>query len=614
MKYISHAFEENKKYDGNMLMTYKLCVQNSDKLAIEISDDDGKSLKCINPSICSRFIYFRGLFLTKTKWLSTIIMYDKKNSVLNKVPCNLPDIDNLEDLRLFDWKGKVYFIGYQRNKYHVFETFVGYFSDDGKSIANIEFSFKVPFVHVKNLVPLIYDNEMYIIDMYTSTVYRQNSKLCALVFEEPMLEQFCGSTQFLKLSGHDSLFGGIVHKTSECGAITSYKHYWIEIDVSDWRVKYVSLPFTITGDSKDFITGINLINGYDDRYQLMFGHMDTSTIRCEVSIDHLRNVKRKARVLYVSFNTDMWTNFDTIAQEHMWDVTHLYPPHGKQMTPEIAQSVWTDYYEPFMEQHKSTFSHIVVSDTIHCCLPFASYMKTNKEIIMILHLTNNFDYGYVRESKWIYNSINSITQLPNVNVVYVNQFIEKCISQHGFSGRYLPFSGKITTSPTRYNTKQWNDVELCSHTGTKINTSSKVCASDIIQLKLMSDDRIHILPKQYKSSELCNFDAILYLPNSYSTLSLHEMLSMGLIVIVPSYEFLVKMSNYNVSIKQQWCDAYNGPCASIITYFDNLDECNEILYKVHHDCMWVRDKRKQIQDYMMKYDKYIIDMWKSIIF
>ena len=568
-----------------------LHCQRCDTLTLDLKDivSGGTSGCCINPSICDKYIYFRGLQITPTKWISYIIMYDKMSGSFMQTECSVPCIDNIEDLRIFDWNDKVYFIGYQRNKYHVFETFVGYFSDNAERIERIEYSFKTPFVHVKNLVPLIHNDELYIIDVYLAVVYRKDVKVCAL---EGVPRNLCGSTQFLRLAA--DVFGGIVHERVQHGQHTIYMHYWIEIDTDAWRVTYISIPFSITGDGHDFITGINQIDG--GRYQLMFGYKDQTIMRTEVRLEDLRNVKKPIRVLHVSRDHRMWTNLDAIAHDNGWHVTHVRPPHDQEMTAEIAKHVWDTYYGPYLKLHKDAFTHIIVSDSMQYCVPFADYVENNKHVRLVVHVMHHrIDCG----NTWLWQTLTHVTELPNVSVVYVTPDIKE---GHLPPGRHLPLSGK--TVAVEYPSHVWEDAQAFYHTSlVPIDAPGyKVCVSSLPEddnaYTFISQSNVYRLQRpELLFGSAASFDAIVYFPSSSTADSaLHALLSAGIIVILASrYEYI-------------------GPCASVLTYFASVEEYNQIIDNVYNNPVWVDNKRREIREFMHTYDGYIIDVWKSIVY
>lgn len=590
-----------------MTVSRQLCSRNAFKLDMDLKTDQGNTINTINPSISKKYIYFRGLVKTKYEWINNIMLYNKESNDITTVPYD----GNIEDLRIFDVGDRTMFVGYDRNKYRVFETLVGTISLDGTHIDDITCVIRKPFIHVKNLMPLVVpdSSEFYVIDIYTRTCFDHTGRECGVIrvvdgVQVP--DKLAGSTQFLYFADKN-VWGGVAHVRNN----VSYDNYWVELSRSvdspyDFVMNLVSGPFFISvGTGIDFISGINIIENTNNKWiQLMYGVNDEYTYRCEIHVDELR--RNSTAVLYVSYHIGTWTNIDAIAEANGWELYHLRPPHGYQVSQAVADKAWKEYYEDFLTKENHRFSYIIVSDTIPTCLGFADYIRKNKDIKLILQVTNYFDFGNSGNS-WYYNELHKLVQLNNVFVTYVDPFIGRYL--FGISGMYIPLSGKTTAK--RYPAIVWNGEQAYYDAADPIVTDKKVCTcTDGITHNL-----VYKLPRMYGGpSALANFDAIIYFPYHYSTISLHEFLSAGLIVLMPTFAYLKQcMPPQQLHITEELCDAYSGPCRELFEYFNDQDELESLINRIYADSEWVNDKKKTINSFMNTYDKLIFSIWATLI-
>jgi hypothetical protein len=318
-------------------------------------------------------------------------------------------------------------------------------------------------------------------------------------------------------------------------------------------------------------------------------------------------------VMYLSYHIGTWVNIDAIAEANGWNLLHVRPPHGYHMTEQVADEAWTKYYKDFFETQGHTFTHIIVSDTIPCCIPLFNYIKENQHVTMILHVTNFFNYDNDNNS-WYYQKLNEIIALNNVHVIYVDPFQGGLLKHFGIGGQYIPLSGKTTM--TRYRSIVWDGGDDYYEQSSPIVTDQKIGARITYQnvYNFFDKDKIYMIPSQYGGpSALSNFHAIIYFPYHYSTISLHEFLSNGKIVIIPTYRYLRHITGNAKQFEESLCDAYNGPCAHLFLYFDNKSELDRIIDKIYNYPQFVKDTQKHINEYMHKYDNHIFSIWRSII-
>lgn len=276
---------------------HSLNIKEFMKLDLDATNDAGKQVTFINPSVSKAFIYFRTIF-DKDIWISNICMYNKEHNDFNIVPTD-ESLNNIEDLRIFDYDNKVWFVGYRRNpETTLFETHIGYFNSDCTSIDGYIGKIATDGHHVKNITQLVEADtqNLWFIDIYTATVYSYNTtsqtiskshKLDTTLLDERMntyTNAIFGTTQYMHIEG--SLYGSLVHITKFIGSKVYYVYLWIEIDIQTWQVTFVSAPFVIHELGLVFVSCIEKCN--DGNIQLMFGYHDDHTCRCTTTLDDLR--------------------------------------------------------------------------------------------------------------------------------------------------------------------------------------------------------------------------------------------------------------------------------------------------------------------------------------
>ncbi len=272
----------------------ELTIYDMMTLDIDTSTEEGDPISLINPSASRNYIYMRALQRPcSEKWISGICLYNKRTSEFVMVPEH-PDCENIEDLRIFDFQDRVWFVGYlRRSSDNIFETRVGYFDATNSRIEKIIGCISLPSTHVKNITPLLLDDQLWLIDIHTGTVFCADSKLershtidCSLLDKHManFTNHIFGTTPYIQLT--DTVYGGLVHVTKRIGSQTCYVYLWIEIDVATWTICYVSKPYIINKLGIVFVSHIEKIG--KDRFQLMFGQDDKNTCRCETTLDDLR--------------------------------------------------------------------------------------------------------------------------------------------------------------------------------------------------------------------------------------------------------------------------------------------------------------------------------------
>jgi len=259
-------------------------------LESSVIHDGQKLYRLINPSICRDYLYFRMLNITDTIWDNKIVMYTKENSTSTIIQCNEIDMQQLEDLRIFDYRDNVWFTCSRKNKDRLFETLLCNFNNDCTMIDKVHYCIKSD-THIKNLVPLVHEECIFLIDVHREVSYQLSDSDRDNLTErkidlslKPNNVNLYGSTQYIQID--DSIYGGIVHDLFYVGRQRYYIHYWVEIDVSRWTLVFISRPFIFRTFGIEFASGLEKTSS--GHYQILFGYQDTDSCTCFVSLQQLR--------------------------------------------------------------------------------------------------------------------------------------------------------------------------------------------------------------------------------------------------------------------------------------------------------------------------------------
>lgn len=273
----------------------ELNIQDYMELDIDAKLEGGDSIALINPSACSSHIYLRALLCAK-RWISNICLFNKHTNEFSIIPEH-PACSNIEDLRLFDYESKVWFVGFMRNhSTKIFETYVGHFDADCGAVEEIAMTIRADNTHVKNITPLVTQDgrRLWLIDILTGSIYTLPSSEPVAKLNTTLLQQTLsrytndvyGTTQYIHL--YDNLYGGLVHITKRIGSRIYYVYVWIEIDVERWTIVFVSKPYIIRKLGIIFVSHIEKID--DEKFQIMFGQDDEVTCRAITTLRDLRGL------------------------------------------------------------------------------------------------------------------------------------------------------------------------------------------------------------------------------------------------------------------------------------------------------------------------------------
>lgn len=289
-------------------------------------------------------------------------------------------------------------------------------------------------------------------------------------------------------------------------------------------------------------------------------------------------------ILYISFHPGTHINFDSFCEFYNIPITHLNPPNDYILDYNTSLHLYSSFYLPLL--NSNNFSHIIISDTIVSSFPFF-FSPISKSLKYILYITNYFDYLNSHNSLYL-SSLQSFVKRPDVSVIYVDLFIKQYLlikDIHPRSLSFIPLFGKIgkyqhpiiPTNKEIYispkNILSLNKIFLVYKSFPVINSFTHLLLSHPLSYI------IDILPDKYGGlSSLSNYNICIYIPYHYSTISLKELLSNNILVLIPSIHFHSTLFPSSTPFYYNLCDSYITPLSNFIIYFDSIPHLFKILY------------------------------------
>lgn len=343
---------------------------------------------------------------------------------------------------------------------------------------------------------------------------------------------------------------------------------------------------------------------------------------------------RRLEFLYVTFHQGTRTNFDAMAFENNWNVLHIRPANGYNISREISQYSYDFAYRPLLVERKWNFDFIVVSDTI-AGAGYSFLLNIDElslhDITLVLHVTNYFDIYNEKQEDYL-SDIKTLIKHQNVRVIYADQFIPLYMNYfqvvpmagHGLqiplAGRIIahryphydvpisPISKDFVDKPIYYE----NKIPISGQIHRVVATDRPVCPMGHQQyfygLQQIDFLRHHDFggPFVYQ-----NYFAAVYFPYHYSTIGLQEFLSMGLIVFVQSVELTRQCTSYLDPI---FMDVYRGPLTGLLEYYSSYEELQQKINDLSKKSMdeLLRDKKERIE-YMAIHDSKVYQLWEKFL-
>ena len=299
----------------------------------------------------------------------------------------------------------------------------------------------------------------------------------------------------------------------------------------------------------------------------------------------------------------------------LWDT--VLPKGSFHMTQELAKSIWKNN-----EKYFQSFDFIITSDTA----PLSRIVLENFDKFdgtLIIWVSNRFDYNMSDDLSY-YDLFKKYITHPRVKVVPYTEFenvwmtrfgiktnypvikpigltISDPLSENephimGFDGNYeLNLDGgDVLVSRYHNDTKFQNSRNICEKFGLKTGTATYRGAEELKKLSKL-------------------YECFLIFPDAYSKFTTFELMQIGMPVILPSEDLLLKLSkkpNYFFSTgviesTVSMCEWYNEYYEKFAVYFQDLSgigeavkmvkENKEIILKIMHDCARIHKERTMNQ-------------------
>jgi hypothetical protein len=259
-----------------------------------------------NPSKAGNYTYIRQTENTPGYDLNSMLLHHADtgkihhiNSPYDRMPKTVNLFKGIEDLRLCEFEGRVWFGG---TSTHISESMnnelvVGYFNKEVTGIERVE-HVDIGSVPVKNVVPFVHAGKLLFLDIYLKKIYallEKEGKWEVEVYKELSLgsgvsnEKYRGSTAPIHL--HGSVYGCVVHDiifndNKRLVNRLSYIHHWYEFDIVTGLVTFISRGFWVAHWGIEYISGIE--REVDGKVALYLGIHDKLPVKALTRVSDLR--------------------------------------------------------------------------------------------------------------------------------------------------------------------------------------------------------------------------------------------------------------------------------------------------------------------------------------
>jgi FkbM family methyltransferase len=297
-----------------------------------------------------------------------------------------------------------------------------------------------------------------------------------------------------------------------------------------------------------------------------------------------------------------------------------------RITHERAQKCW-NRHRAFFEQYDG----IITSDTCPLARPF---LQNHWRKPLLIWVCNRFDYlVYDDEFK---NLIRDIPNRPLVRI-FGYTFIE---SIYGRYIRGVDWGNDIVVKPIGKNLESQNRKKTYSSSfsitidkkGVEFGNPKKFYVplygneTNLVNLRWILDD-LGFANESFKFShisELLEFQGIVTIPYAWSTFALFERMQLGMVVFVPSEDFLMKLFRENEHPVRKWWfqDPFYLEHPERLAWSEWYCPENREFY-VYFDSWFDLGKKMKETDYVAKTEKilkrgqeheqYVMGQWRGIM-
>ena len=417
------------------------------------------------------------------------------------------------------------------------------------------------------------------------------------------------------------------------GAVVEYENSITEIDLDNIDHVEIQRKLGLWEYARSVQNTINFMEAISFLQTTSSQSQSTSPLSLflpQIIAPLLGNIQRPIiNILYVSFHEGTRLNFDAIAAYNHWNVTHIRPANGYLINRRLAKDVWKNSYKPILDASEHAFTHVIICDTIAAgAYSFLMHAHEIKNISIILQVTNYFDY-LNHENKQLLDDFRLLARHKNVQLISVDQFVNFYLRYRGVTVRsghfhYIPNSGTVIQHRNPVLDVRLSQLALDEHNVTfyydlapPFQSVNKVCSTYRVHcqqmITLYALKGIDVYPHRGFGgpSALQNYVAVVYNSYIYSTMSLQEYLSIGLIVFVQSKEMTVLCSP---DLVVDLMDVYTGPLSHMVEYFSSYEELQEMVFSLqeHNDEYYEARKRERI-NFMAKYDESLFKNWAAVV-
>jgi hypothetical protein len=275
-----------------------------------------------------------------------------------------------------------------------------------------------------------------------------------------------------------------------------------------------------------------------------------------------------------------------------------------------AQKCWEKYKDFF-----NTYDGIITSDTCPTSRPF---LQNNWSKLLIIWVCNRFDYEIGNE----YNDpefYQLMRDIPNRKNVYICGYtmIELLFATHkgvDIGNTLIKPCGKnlkSINSQKNYNNEKTNKfyVPVYHNETILMNLPEKLKSLNIdSESKRFS----HI-------SDLLEYQGVICIPYAWSTFAFFEMLQLGIVIFIPSIDFLIELfknGNYwfqppfHIDNKEllKLSEWYCNENSNVLTFFDSWKDLQDKINTINY-----KEKSDNIKYFAKNHHDTSITLWNNII-
>ena len=267
-----------------------------------------QNMAMLNPSKAGPYTYIRQIEYMTSGEENSMLIHDERtgkvthiNTPWNQMPKTVNLFRGIEDLRLCEFEGRIWFGG---TATHISdnmdnELVVGYFNKEMTKVEKVQMV-DIGSRPVKNVIPFVYKSKLVLLDVFLRKIYElktnEDTKEWYVETFKTLTpaagvstEKYRGSTSPIHL--HGSIYGCIVHDiifndNKRLVTRLSYLHHWLEFDIETGLVTFISTSFWLAHWGIEYVSGIE--KDKDGKINLFVGIQDKLPMKCVTTLSDLR--------------------------------------------------------------------------------------------------------------------------------------------------------------------------------------------------------------------------------------------------------------------------------------------------------------------------------------